>query len=94
MARYEVHICDATGCGVVARTNSVEAAKRRLARMVRQRAKSKFGREKAPDGRVYGQVKEVIHGVVADTPIYEAEERYGAPSVKVRRRRAPASTEE
>ena len=90
MPRYSIKICDETSCEDLT-AGTAESAKRKLAKAVRKRAK-RFAKSKIPEGHVHGEVREVNRGVMSDEAIYVADEHYGAPTRRTRRRKtAPAA---
>ena len=88
MARFLVTLCDDTGCNEISRSNSEESAKRKACRAAKKAAK-KFKGQQVPDGAVTASVYSIDRGLVSDDAIFVAEESYGAPHQ--RKRRKPAT---
>lgn len=94
MGRYLVTVCDEMGCEEVGRANTEEGAKRKATRAVRKRAKRWKGIP-APEGRIKASVYQIDRGIVREKePVYEAEEKYGAPGRGAKRRRPAAEASE
>jgi hypothetical protein len=91
MPKYLISCCDGETCEELS-AGTAESAKRKLAKAVRKRAK-RFAKSKIPEGHVHGEVREVNRGVMADEALYVADEHYGAPTKRTRRRKAPKPTE-
>ena len=85
MPKYRISICDQNECEELT-ANDPEVAKRKMTKAMRKRAK-KFRKDKAPEGRVVGEVREVNRGILADKPMYTGKEEYGTPSKSRRSRK-------
>jgi len=90
MPRFKVSVCDGEACEECT-ANDIEVAKRKLTKAVRKRAK-RFAKDKAPDAHVHGEVREVVRGILADEPVYVADQHFGAPKRRTSRRK-PRPTE-
>jgi hypothetical protein len=91
MPRFRISVCDGDECEELT-ANDAESAKRKLTKAIRKRAR-RFAKDRIPDGHVHGEVREVNRGILADDPLYVADESFGAPRARKRRRRAPPPTE-
>jgi len=89
MPKYRISVCDGNECEELT-ANDPEVAKRKMTRAMRKRAK-KLRKDKTPEGRIVGEVREVNRGILADKPMYTGKEEYGTPSRGGRRSRKPKS---
>jgi hypothetical protein len=89
MPKYRISCCDGEACEECT-ANNVETAKRKLTKAVRKRAK-RWAKDKVPDAHVHGEVREVVRGILADEPVYVADQHFGAPTKRTRRRKSPAT---
>ena len=91
MPKFKISVCDGEVCEELT-AGTAESAKRKLATAVRKRAK-RFAKSKVPEGHVHGEVREVNRGIMADEALYVADEHFGAPTRRTRRRKPANPTE-